>query len=549
MANFQHTPNNIDPLISESLYTASTNFRIDNLDYKFYVYLYNGDGKYLGLTSDAIELLNIKDNILDIASSGTCIIRNENDVIERSNYNSQLDQEDNYFARQPKTTTVIDEFFFRNDCRDYLVVYIQPQINNLTSDENIKSIAPISTLFYLFSIIENEDIIDPNNNTIKFKKLSLVDTDLEVLREKRLFFSSAKLVDLEEGANLAHLDDDARGAYTGDIIKNLIINGLDSGGSGEKTAQNGSVINDKLFSKGTSTLFYSSPGEFNVLDDIDYVLKRHTSGTTPHDPCLLRKDRYNQQYTLISYKDYFRNAIFQNKNVSAGGPLHLETVYLGTESIGSNPSTSKKRTPALSYNNLTFNDYSFVDTFSFYNMRGIDTQSKLITTAVHSYQTSSKLFQIDLDDNNIVKSMNTYFDYFVNGGKDDPLFVHGNKIYTNTFLNQFRKNNLNYQNKFSLDNTEPDQRLGFGRNEILKNAIFLNNAIELDLKGLTFRSAGKFFSFDKTEGIIDSKFDDKVFGTYFIVQVDHNFSKNSYTNKIIGVKTYLYDNPHVKEVK
>jgi len=237
MANFQHTPNNIDPLISESLYTASTNFRIDNLDYKFYVYLYNGDGKYLGLTSDAIELLNIKDNILDIASSGTCIIRNENDVIERSNYNSQLNQQDNYFARQPKTTTVVDEFFFRNDCRDYLVVYIQPQINNLTSDENIKSIAPISTLFYLFSIIENEDIIDPNNNTIKFKKLSLVDTDLEVLREKRLFFSYAKLVDLEEGANLAHLDDDARGAYTGDIIKNLIINGLDSGGSGEKTAK------------------------------------------------------------------------------------------------------------------------------------------------------------------------------------------------------------------------------------------------------------------------------------------------------------------------
>src|SRR5210317_2261855 len=117
MANFQPVPTDIDPIISESLNNASSNFRIDNIDYKFYVYLYNGDGKFLALTTDSIELLNIRDNILEIASSGTCIIRNDNDVIERSNYNIQLNQEDNYFTRQPKsgTSTVIDEFFFRND--------------------------------------------------------------------------------------------------------------------------------------------------------------------------------------------------------------------------------------------------------------------------------------------------------------------------------------------------------------------------------------------------------------------------------------------------
>ena len=550
MANFQPVPTDIDPIISESLNNASSNFRIDNIDYKFYVYLYNGDGKFLALTTDSIELLNIRDNILEIASSGTCIIRNDNDVIERSNYNIQLNQEDNYFTRQPKsgTSTVIDEFFFRNDCRDYLIVYIKPEIKNLSTDENIDTLAPISTLFYTFSIIENEDI-STQDDSIKFKKLTLIDTDLEILREKNLFFSSAKLVDLDEGINLAHLDDDSRGAYTGDILKNLIVHGLDAGGSGEKTEQNGSVINEELFSQGTSTLFYSSPGEYNVLDDIEYVLKRHTAEAPPHDPCLLRKDRYNQQYTLISYKDYFRNAIFQNKDISGGGVLHLETLYLGSSSISPIGSNIKKRTPQSPYNNLTFNDYSLVDTFSYYNMRGIDTQSKLITTAVHSYQTADKQFQIDLDDNNIIKAMNTYYQYFVSGDKDEPLFVHGNEIYSNTFVNQFRKNNLNYKNTFSLDNTEPDQRLGFGRNETLKNAIFLNNSIELDLKGLTFRSAGKFFSFEKTDGIIDSKFDDKVFGTYFTVQVDHNFTKNSYSNKIIGVKTYLYDNPKIKEVK
>jgi hypothetical protein len=553
MGNFQPTPTTGNPTLDESINKASTNFRIDNIQYKYYVYLLNGDGKFLGLTSDSIELLNIKDNILEMAASGTCVIRNDNDAIERSNFNDQLNQKENYFQRQPKNNsgTVIDEFFFRNDCRDYLVVYIRPELKDLVDGEDTDKIKPVSTLFYTFSIIENEDVVGQGDDDARFKKLTLIDNDLEILREKNLFFSSSKIVTAATGKDLAHLDDDERGTFTGLILKELIIQGLDAGGSAEKTEQNGSVIDEDLFSLGTSTLFYSSPGEYNVLTDIDYVLKRHTSAAPPHDPCLLRKDRYSQKYTLISYKDYFRNAIFQSKNGSSGGLLHLETIYLADESlsIGAESPEIKQRTPLAPFNNLSFNEFSQVNTYNFFNMSGLDTQSKLITTAVHSYQLSDKQFQIDLYNNNISTSMTTYYDYFVRGDKEYPLFVGGNSIYSNTFLNQFRKNNLNYKNIFSINDTEPDQRLGLGRNDILKNAIFLNNAIELDLKGLTFRSSGKFFSFARKNGAIESKYDDKVFGTYLAVQVDHNFSKNTYNNKVIGIKTYLFDNPILKEVK
>ena len=551
MSNFQNTPTTGLPLIDETLNQASVNFRFDDVQYKYYVYLYNGNGQVLGLTNEAIELLNIKDNILELAASGTCIIRNDDDAIERSNYNLQNDQNDNYFSRQPKngSGTYIDEFFFRNDCRDFLLVYIQPQLKDLVNKEEIDKIKPLSTLVYSFTIIENEDTTAEGDENVKFKKLTLVDSDLEVLREKNLFFSSAKLVSTSQGSNIAHSDDDKRGAFTGEIIKNLIIQGLDSGGSAEKTDQNGSVIDFNLFDLGTSTLFYSSPGEYNVLTDLDYVLKRHTSSAPPHDPCLLRKDRYNQKYTLISYKDYFQNAIYQNKNGASGGYLHNETIYLGSESIKTNNDNVKVRSPNMPFNNLTFGEYSMVSNYDFYNMSGLDTQSKLITTAVHSYQTNDKQFQIDLSNNNISSAMDVYYNFFVKGDKEYPLFVSGKEIFTNTFLNQFRKNNINYKNIFSINDTEPDQRLGIGRNEILKNMIFLNNAIELNLKGLTFRSAGKFFSFDRKAGVNESKYDDKVFGTYFTVQVDHNFSKGTYTNKMIGVKTYMFDNPFVKEVK
>jgi len=549
MGNFQPIPTTGNPTLDESINQASTNFRIDNIEYKYYVYLLNGDGQYLGLTSDSIELLNIKDNILEMAASGTCVIRNDNDSIERSNFNSQMNQSENYFQRQPKqgSETIIDEYFFRNDCRDYLVVYIRPILNDLLNEEDLDKVKPSSTLFYTFSILENEDVAADGSDDSRFKKLTLIDNDLEILREKNLFFSSSKILKDE---NLTQKDDNERAVLTGLILKDLIIQGLDTGSSGENTEQNGSVIDEDLFSIGTSPLFYSSPGEYNVLNDIDYVLQRHTSAAPPHDPCLLRKDRYSQKYTLISYKDYFKNAIFQSKNGSAGGLLHTETIYLSDESlsIDSENVKVKQRSPLTPFNNLSFNEFSMVNSYNFFNMSGLDTQTKLVTTAVHSYQLSDKQFQIDLTNNNISTIMKTYYEYFVKGQKEYPLFVSGNTIYSNTFVNQFRKNNLNYKNIFSINDTEPDQRLGLGRNDVLKNAIFLNNAIELDLKGLTFRSSGKFFSFDRKNGAIESKYDDKVFGTYFTVQVDHTFSKNNYNNKVIGIKTYLFDNPMLKEV-
>ncbi len=551
MANFKQKPNNGDPLIDESLYQSSNNYRIDTVDYKYYVYLINGNGVYLGLTTDSIELLNIRDNILEIAASGTCVIRNDNDSIERSNIGDILTKE-NYFERQPKNnSSYIDEFFFRNDCRDYLFIYIKPDLTQGLGS-NIQSTPTTdaaSTLLYTFSIIKNEDLYTSPDSAIKFKQLTLIDNDLEILREKNLFFSSATLLPHSTAEQLAHLDDDDRGAYTGDIIQQLLIQGLNSNGSDNTSPNDRQIIDTSLFNQGSSTLFYSSPGEYNVLDDISYVTSRHTSAVAPFDPCILRKDRYSQFYTFISYKDYFNNAIFQNKNVSAGGALHLETILLGSEiATTTTPTNNKTRIPTSIYNNMTFGEFSLVDNFKFYNMNGIDAQSHLVSTAVHSYQLSDKQFQIDLSNNSISNTMDTYYNHFVKGDKEYPLFVASDNIFTNIFINQVRKNNLNFKNVFSINDTEPDQRLGYGRNDVLKNAIFLNNAISLDLKGLTFRSAGKFFSFGRKEGFLDSKFDDKVLGTYFAVQVDHNFSKGKYTNNIIGVKTYLYGNPHIKEV-
>ena len=115
-SNFKYRPNTGFPDIDDSIFTSSATQRIDNINFKYFVYLVNADGVFCGLTPDAINLLQISDNVLEYSQYGTLIFRNDNDAIERTNLTTQLTKKENYFARQPKNVdNIISEFFFRND--------------------------------------------------------------------------------------------------------------------------------------------------------------------------------------------------------------------------------------------------------------------------------------------------------------------------------------------------------------------------------------------------------------------------------------------------
>ena len=103
-----------------------------------------------------------------MAQYGTLVFKNDNDAIERSNLTTQLTKKENYFSRQPKNSeNLITEFFFRNDCRDYVVVYIQPEYTKLSDNELNEDLIPFVTLRHIFSVLENEDIVDDEN--IKYR--------------------------------------------------------------------------------------------------------------------------------------------------------------------------------------------------------------------------------------------------------------------------------------------------------------------------------------------------------------------------------------------
>ena len=48
------------------------------------------------------------------------------------------------------------------------------------------------------------------------------------------------------------------------------------------------------------------------------------------------------------------------------------------------------------------------------------------------------------------------------------------------------------------------------------------------------------FSIDRRDKYFENDYDNKVLGQYFIVNVKHRFSEETYTNEILGVKPYRF---------
>jgi len=117
-----------------------------------------------------------------------------------------------------------------------------------------------------------------------------------------------------------------------------------------------------------------------------------------------------------------------------------------------------------------------------------------------------------------------------------------NNPYPNIILNNSKIQNFNYENTFSLYGDNENIRLTQGVNKLLKSAFLTNIGVEIFIKGQTFRKSGRFFTLDRAENYPDNVLDKKMLGTYLILNVEHIINgDNTYLNKIIGVKTYTYE--------
>ena len=89
-------------------------------------------------------------------------------------------------------------------------------------------------------------------------------------------------------------------------------------------------------------------------------------------------------------------------------------------------------------------------------------------------------------------------------------------------LNSTKITNLSYENIFSLYSEDEFIKKSQGINKLLKNLLFTNIGVQLNVKGQMFRKAGNFFTLDRSENYVENNFDDKLLGIYFIVRARLN---------------------------
>jgi len=551
------------------------NHKINNNDYIFKVTLVNAAGDYS--TAQDIKPPNIQDFVIDdtinsFYQTGYIIINNARDKIERDTPAGSSTKDPAYYNNSGNSAdTSTAGFVFRGEARDILRVEIMPHldgtaVSNLGSDDAQK----FFKIDYDFVIYDSEEIPsdDPDQ---KFKKLYFWDITYQLLLEKNVQFSTATIAQSAAATSSAaqpangiqttslpsNADDSDRAIPTGLALREFLKAAFPPNeqypiafSQNIPGTQNTSGLSQNEIDQqnidwdlGGTNLFFTSPANYKGIDSLYYILSRHVSNSqSNYDQCFLQLERYPREFTFKSLKQYFDQALGNNKD--SPGSLYLETLKIGgnTQQDGRDASGTYF-TPT---NGLYFERIGTIKSFAFDSLPGLHSQRKLVPTFVHSYDYENKQFAIDIQRNGVEQMMKTYQENYVNNmlssSKDPafPSFAPG----------QLRYLNKNANNVFSVSNQDSNQRLAWGRNQFLYASIFANNLVSFRLPGSTHRQPGYFIGIDRDNSIPDSKFDNKLLGVYFIVQVSHSFSGNEYYNDLYCIKTYNYlqlDNTYTSE--
>jgi hypothetical protein len=515
----------------DTTYDDRFSYIIDNEKYIFKATLFNPDGDLLTLTKSVVLELNIFDNIFEPWLKGTIILDNTEDALERF-VAPPNESEFNSNAQSIKGYTV------RGDGRDILKIEILP-IDGSRSDYNTGNdkYNKIFAFKYVFCL-EDEESMDYDGKSAK--KYAIMDYDLEILKERKVFFTSSDVLD-KNSSDVTQLSNKDREVPTGECMKYILQKALNDKLAiySQTNIDNGNEITP-FFESGISKIFYSSPAENNTFDDLSYILNRHVSSGTKNDFSFLKKENYTGEYTLKGAFDIFKNAY--DPNTGRTGPRFLENFTITGSSHESASIIEKEQKKPD--NALEFGEKSEVLDYKFFNTSPRIRRDKIKSHITHSYDFNKKEFNIDMIDGNIENVRDVFANNYVAvmKGKD-------RSPYPNFIINGMQRDNLTYENKFSEYGDNPTIRKATGINKLLKNALVTNMGVELTVKGQLQRKSGRFFSIDRAGDYIDNSYDNKLLGIYFILDVQHLFvNDNQYLNKLIAVKTYHFDNPKYKEI-
>lgn len=495
--------------------------QFDNRQMKFSVYLLNQDGRIVKIRKGSIEELVINDDILEWFHTGHIIFDNPHDILERGLLTMESDTGNinNHLT-----------YKFRGDGRDFIYIYLEPSLTNeiQTSKPNSKLQSNTHTMKLLMTVYAIEDIEDQRGKNFKKQKLYLHDYRLQQLREKNLYYSTAKNI---TGELIGQKNNRDRSKRTGEIIQDIIGAGL--------TTPDTTGLFSKHWDFGGTSLFYTSPSNNKAIDDLNYILDRHvSSGEQSYSPCILKLQRNTERWELLPLATYFDRAhdnntpgVYQSEHYKLSSELNLHQTGQGI------PTGSKTFPEYLGHSasiNYHIPDTSIIEDYNFSEMSGVDCREILTSSIVHRYNDATKTFYIDVADGNMRMVHGLYQSLYTSKMKGDSGIG-----YPSWFSDSTRDSNLNIN---VLDSWSADKvsSLTVGRNKKLLAAFLLGNSINFKVKGHPSRKAGVWITMDRAHDYIDNDYESKVLGQYFVTSSQHIITKQGYRNNIIAAKPYLF---------
>ena len=492
---------------------SPTDHSFNQQDYECVIRLYNGVHDVY-LSNNAWDELYIEENIFDIFTKGTIIVKTPYDSLERvSDYV-------NLIGMNPLNTT----YKFRNDCRDTLYIAIKPKSDeyNFVSE---KWLIELETVIYDVQDLPTDGAED------KSKKLFFIEKTGQMMAEKNHEFSTANTGSNANKTGQDQASDEERKLLSGEAILELLRSDpmfkqhvTDRFGYGD-TWNKGHAKHKVFWTTAANEKFIETLSTLSSLfiSDKGYpgILKLERSGAKGKP----------RQFSLKALDYYFSKA--GKKDV---GDYQQEHFFLEEPSYDDNaPILKKSPITSDSTREVKADEYNRIRNFKLVDLAGKDYADNLCPRNILYYNSTDKQWILDCKDSSIDTWKNFYKDIVAKNVMTDSSSTQDRLPIT-----PYMKNRVNYKSITSVQTNSTSIKVD-GTNKLLNYYIFSNLSIAFTVRGLTLRQPGRFFAISK-EVQNDKEFDHKLEGQYFAVNILHHFSTASrgYYTEITGVKTHTY---------
>lgn len=464
----------------------------------------------------------------------------------------------------------IPSYQFRGDGFDVLRVHIHPKVTD--GNDNSSSLpvtindSPAWSLSYVFSLTDIEDITDVPNmqgasaQYTKCLRAKFRDLRSHLLDMTSIEYSTATSAQFQpnmftglptEGALLT-------GEAVLDIL-NLVLASPDAiqyGGCDEFLTTD---LDSKNWDKGSNRIFYTSPTEATAMDDVNYLLSHHVSATKlkntdVHDISFLTTTAAKEKgdiepLSLIPLSSLFEKA---GKDRDKPGNLQLEHFYVTSNSNIENEAVTNANQELRAPRSIvphpsvdvTTAKFSEILSYSFSDMSPLANTNLFCNTPVYSADIASRKFRVEFQQNTVKEAKrilsDNYIGYLYSAGDSSN---SSGELFLPT-LHKIKENRRlipAYTLNSSNTNDGRLTRQKNGIHQLLYTGIFQNACLSFTTLGLTLRRPGTFIAIDKSpDGCEDTDYNNKVFGQWFVVKVQHSFEAGIYINIIHAIKIHRY---------